>query len=221
MTAGLGASARIQLPAGLTLYFARHGQTGANLEKRFSGKKDTPLTALGREQAHEIGQVLRRELGIKPAIACIASPLQRARTTMEIARGVLELPADGYTTDPHIQEIDLGRWDQLTDAEARALDPAYYDRRAGDKWNVPALGGEDYEDVAARLTAWIGGLETDTFAVSHGAATRILRGLFLGLDAARMSALDEPQGVVFRVQGANVTQLPGAGGVVSNPGSMG
>jgi len=211
----------LELPDGLTLYFTRHGQTRANLEQRFSGKKDTPLTPLGREQAREIGLVLKRELGIRPRVACVASPLQRARTTMEIARRALELPADGYAADPRIQEIDLGRWDQLTEAEARALDPAYYDRRAADKWNVPALGGEDYEDVAARLIAWIGSLETDTFAVSHGAATRILRGLFLDLDAARMSALDEPQGVVFQVRGAKVVQLPGAGGAVSNPGSMG
>jgi broad specificity phosphatase PhoE len=211
----------LELAAGLTLYFSRHGQTEANLQKRFSGKKDTPLTALGREQAHEIGQVLKRELGVKPSIACVASPLQRARTTMEIARGVLELPREGYTTDPRIQEIDLGSWDQLTDDEARMLDPAYYDRRAGDKWNVPALGGEDYEDVATRLMDWIAALKTDTFAVSHGAATRILRGLFLGLDAARMSALDEPQGVVFRVRGTQIMQLPPAGGAVSNPASMG
>ena len=211
----------LELAPELTLYFSRHGQTEANLQKRFSGKKDTPLTALGREQAHEIGQVLKRELGVKPAIACVASPLRRACITMEIARAVLELPPEGYATDPRIQEIDLGRWDQLTDAEARALDPAYYDRRAADKWNVPALGGEDYEDVATRLIAFIGDLRADTFMVSHGAATRILRGLFLGLDAAHMSALDEPQGVVFRVRGAEITQLPPAGGAVSNPVSMG
>jgi broad specificity phosphatase PhoE len=211
----------LELAPGLTLYFSRHGQTQANLEKRFSGKKNTPLTTLGREQAHEIGEVLKRELGVKPAIACIASPLQRARTTMEIARAVLELPLEGYTTDPRIQEIDLGRWDQLTDDEARALDPDYFDRRANDKWNIPALGGEDYEDVAARLKAFIGDLKADTFAVSHGAATRILRGLFLGLDAAHMSALDEPQGVVFRVRGTQIVQLPPAGGAVSNPASMG
>ena len=73
----------------------------------------------------------------------------------------------------------------------------------------------------ARLTAWIGDLTADTFAVSHGAATRILRGLFLGLDAAQMSALDEPQGVVFRVRAAQITQLLPAGGAVSNPASMG
>src|ERR1700761_4866847 len=205
----------LELAGGLTLYFSRHGQTQANLQKRFSGKRDTPLTALGREQAHEIGQVLKRELGPAPAIACVASPLQRARTTMEIARGVLELPLAGYTTDPRIQEIDLGRWDQLTDDEARALDPAYFERRNKDKWNVPALGGEDYEDVATRLMDFIASLKADSFIVSHGAATRILRGLFLGVDAAHMSALEEPQGVVFRVQGAQVTQLPPVGAAVS------
>ena len=140
---------------------------------------------------------------------------------MEIARNVLGLPPTGYATDARIQEIDLGSWDQLSEAEARALDPAYYDRRAADKWNVPAPGGEDYEDVAARLTVWIHDLKEDTFAISHGAATRILRGLFLGLSAAQMSALDEPQGVVFRVRGRQITQLPGAGGAVSNPTSMG
>jgi probable phosphoglycerate mutase len=211
----------LRLADGLTLYFARHGQTQANLEKRFSGKNETPLTPQGRAQAREIGQVLKRELGTAPAIDCVSSPLQRARMTMEIVRGELGLPADGYHIEPRIQEIDLGTWDQLTQDEARALDPAYYDRRARDKWHVAALGGEDYEDVAGRLTAWIAELRTDTFAVSHGAATRILRGLFAGLGAAEMSALSEPQGVVFRVRGSDVVQLPGAGGAVSNPGSMG
>jgi len=211
----------LRLADGITLYFARHGQTEANLATRFSGKKNTPLTALGREQAAEVGLVLKRELGARPSLSFVASPLTRARTTMEIARAELELPPEGYDLDPRIQEIDLGRWDQLTEAEARALDPAYYDERAKDKWNVPALGGEDYAQVAERLTAWVNDLRADTFAVSHGAATRILRGLFAGLDAARMSALPEPQGVVFRARGAEVVQLPPVGGAVSNPGSMG
>ena len=211
----------LELPPGLTLYFARHGQTEANLAKLFSGEKNTPLTATGREQAREVGMVLRRELGARPAIAFVASPLQRARTTMEIVRETLDLPREGYAIDARLQEIDLGLWDQLTHDQARALDPAYFDKREADKWDVPALGGENYAQVAARLTEWLGALKTDTFAVSHGAATRILRGLFAGLDAAAMSALDEPQGVVFRARGRDVEVLDGTGGTVSNPGSMG
>jgi broad specificity phosphatase PhoE len=211
----------LRLPAGVTLYFARHGETVANVEKRFSGRKDTPLTPRGREQARAIGLTLKRDVPDFAGLDYVASPLARARATMEIVRTVLGLTADAYRLEPRIAEIDLGLWDQLTDAEARALDPAYFDRRAADKWNVPTPGGENYEAVAARLTGWVAGLTTDTFAISHGAATRILRGLFAGLDADHMSTLDEPQGVVFRVKGSDVVMLPPADGAVSNPKPIG
>ena len=195
------------LPAGVTLYFARHGETEANAAHRFSGKKDTLLTPHGREQARTVGLALLRDVPGFAVLDYVSSPLARARTTMEIVRGVLGLAPQDYRLEPRIQEIDLGLWDQLTDDEARALDPAYFARRAADKWNVPPPGGESYQAVAARLTDWVGGLTVDTFAVSHGATTRILRGLLAGLDAAAISALDEPQGVIFRARGGDVVML--------------
>lgn len=195
------------LRPGVTLWFARHGQTAANAAHRFSGRKDTPLTALGLEQCAQVGAILRRAVGARPPLAFVCSPLARARRTMEIARAALDLPREGYTIDDRLEEIDLGRWDQLTDAEARALDPEYFDRRAADKWNIRVPDGENYAQVAVRVTEWANALAADTFAVSHGATTRILRGLFGGLDAAEMSALDEPQGVVFRVRGCEVVRL--------------
>ena len=39
----------ITLKPGITLYFARHGETEANCRHLFSGQKNTPLTARGRE----------------------------------------------------------------------------------------------------------------------------------------------------------------------------
>lgn len=34
------------------IYFVRHGESEANVEKKFAGQKeDSPLTELGREQA--------------------------------------------------------------------------------------------------------------------------------------------------------------------------
>jgi probable phosphoglycerate mutase len=197
----------LSLKAGVTLYFARHGQTQANLEKRFSGRKDTPLTALGREQAGSVGHILKRAIGAAAGFHFVSSPLARAQASMRIARAAMGLAPDGFTTDARIAEIDLGLWDQLTDEEARALDPETYDRRTADKWNVRVPGGENYADVAARVTDWLDGLAGDTVAISHGATTRILRGLLGGLDGAAMSALDEPQGVVFRVRGREVVRL--------------
>ena len=197
----------LSLPAGVTLYLARHGETEANREHRFSGKADTPLTTNGLAQAHAVGEILKREVGMRPELAFVSSPLARAKLTMEIVRSVLGLPERDFSTDARIAEIDLGDWDQLTDQEARARDPASFDARAADKWNVHVPDGESYQEVAARASAWVQGLERDTFAVSHGALTRILRGLFEGLEWPQMSALDEPQGVVFRIRRNAVTRL--------------
>ncbi|MGN6515307.1 MAG: histidine phosphatase family protein [Rhizomicrobium sp.] len=192
----------LRLRDGLTLYFCRHGETEANVERRFQGwTRDTPLTAKGREQAQAIAATLKAEASDLSALAYVASPLPRARTTMEIIRESCGLPREGYTTDDRIKEIDLGTWDGLTDSEVKARDAQGYARRMNDKWNVRVPGGENYADVAARLEDWIASLKTDTFAVSHGAATRILRGLFQGLDWRQMSDLDEKQGVLYRVRG--------------------
>jgi probable phosphoglycerate mutase len=197
----------LALPEGVTLYFARHGETQANVEKRFSGDKYTPLTQKGLAQSRRIGEILRRAAGATPRLDFVCSPLARACFTMEIVREVAGLTPRGYRIDERLKEINLGLWDQLTDDEARALDPALFAARAADKWNVRVPGGENYAEVAARAESWIADVKTDTFAVSHGAFTRILRGLFAGLDGQGMSALDEPQGVVFRVRGQDVELL--------------
>lgn len=212
---------KLSLKPGVTLYLARHGQTEANRQRRFSGRKDTPLTERGREQAKAIGLALKNELGEAPQIGFVSSPLKRAEITMEIAREALGLPGKGYTIEPRIEEIDLGEWDQLTAEQARARDPRLFDARAADKWDVHVPGGENYAEVALRAEDWVTGLTSDTFAISHGAFTRILRGLFMGLDANKMSVLDEPQGVVFRIRGSAVVQLPGVGDALSNPKPIG
>jgi broad specificity phosphatase PhoE len=197
----------LKLHPGITLYLARHGETEANVGLRFSGKRDTPLTTLGLAQARAVGEILKREVGMKPKLYFVSSPLARARLTMEIVLSVLGLPEDCYATDPRIQEIDLGDWDQLTKPEARALDPALFDAREADKWNIHVPGGENHREVAARASAWARSLTQDTFAVSHGALTRVLRGLFMGLEPDAMGDLGEPQGVVFRVQDNQVVRL--------------
>jgi broad specificity phosphatase PhoE len=199
----------LRLPPGLTLYFARHGQTVANVQGRFQGRSvDTPLTPLGIQQAHSLGAILSHEITNLERLEFVSSPLPRARRTMELVLETLEIPLERFVIDARLAEINLGAWDGLTHQEARALDPAAYTKRESDKWDVRVPGGgENYADVAARVADWISGLSRDTFAVSHGALTRILRGLLCGLNWQQMSDLDEPQGCVFRVRDAKVTRL--------------
>lgn len=199
----------LKLRAGLTFYFCRHGETEANVAKRFQGRTiDTPLTPKGLAQAADIGTILGREAGMRPDLNFFCSPLPRARKTMDIIREGVGLPLVGYMTDARLLEINLGAWDGLTAEEARALDPAAFAARGNDKWNVRVPGGgENYDDVAKRAENFVDDLTADSFAVSHGAFTRILRGLFQGLDWKQMSDLDEPQGCLFRVRGSDVVRL--------------
>jgi broad specificity phosphatase PhoE len=199
----------LRVPAGLTLYFCRHGETEANVEGRFQGwTLDTPLTASGRQQSRTMARVLARDIDPK-RIRFVSSPLPRAIATMKIIRESLGVPGGGFDIDPRLMEINLGAWDGLTHEEARARDPAAYDARESDKWHVRVPGGgENYADVAARAESFVAGLAQDTFAVAHGAFNRILRGLFAGMTWREMSDLDEPQGVVFRARDNDVMRLP-------------
>jgi probable phosphoglycerate mutase len=198
----------LKVPDGVTLYFCRHGQTEANVEKRFQGHTvDTPLTAKGVAQAKDLATILRADTPFAK-LDYVCSPLPRARMTMQIVRRELGLPADGFRVDDRLIEIDLGAWDGLTDAEAKARFPKEYAARQADKWDVKVPGsGENYKSVAARMSSFVHDLQADTFAVSHGAATRILRGLFSDLTWQQMSALDEPQGCVFHACGSAVVRL--------------
>ncbi len=196
----------LEFKPGVTLYFTRHGETLANVEKRFQGRNDTPLTDHGRIEARMLAAILGELLAGQPTPRFVSSPLPRARTTMELILEALGLPRV-YDTDPRLMEINLGDWSGLTDDEAKARDPAMWEKRIADKWKVRVPGGgENYAMVAERLTEWAHELDRDTVAISHGAATRILRGLILGLNAQQMSALDEPQDCVFRVSDGVLTR---------------
>jgi probable phosphoglycerate mutase len=197
----------LELDPKITLYLARHGETVANVEHRFQGRIDTPLTEKGRLQGRMVASILAECLKGGPVPRFVSSPLPRARTTMELVLEALAFPLV-YVTDPRLMEINLGAWDGLTDDEARALDPAMWEKRIHDKWNVRVPGGgENYAMVAERLMAWAVEVKEDTVAISHGAATRILRGLALGMNWEQMSALDEPQDCVFMFHEGAIKRL--------------
>ena len=86
-----------------TIYYMRHGETDWNVEGRLQGGIDTPLNELGLAQAAHAGRVLAdlftRDGRRASDLAFVASPLQRARVTMDIVRVELKLPPGGYALD--------------------------------------------------------------------------------------------------------------------------
>ena len=110
-----------------------------NAEGRLQGAQDIPLNDLGRRQAAHAGNVLAdllaRDGRDKSALPFVASPLGRARTTMELVRGALKLPPDEYALDDRLREIGYGVWEGSTLAEMQAADPELFARRLTAKWD--------------------------------------------------------------------------------------
>jgi probable phosphoglycerate mutase len=161
-----------------TIYFIRHGETAWNAAGRFQGSKDIPLNDLGRTQAAHAGDILRdlvaRNGQKLDALAFVASPLVRARVTMELVRSELALPPDGFAIDDRLREIAYGEWEGSTLPEMRASHPDLFAERERDKWHVSPPGGESYVSVTQRMREWYGSLLGDTVAVSHGGTARAL-----------------------------------------------
>ena len=132
------------------IYYIRHGETAWNAAGRFQGTQDIPLNDLGRTQAVTSGGILAdliaRHGHEASALPFVASPLGRARMTMELVRGALQLPHHDYALDDRLREIAFGQWEGLTLPEMERHDAATFASRMSDKWGVAAPSGERSEE---------------------------------------------------------------------------
>jgi broad specificity phosphatase PhoE len=184
-----------------TIYYVRHGETEWNAEGKLQGGQDIPLNDLGRAQAANAGGILAglfaRDGRSEQSLAFVASPLGRARSTMELVRGALKLPIAGYALDDRLREIGYGDWEGSTLAQMQASDPAVFAARQAEKWTVPPPGGESYASVQARVRDWYDQLTADTVAVAHGGTARALM-VALGIETSDSAAdLTIEQGAVY------------------------
>ena len=184
------------------LYYIRHGETDWNVEGRLQGGHDIPLNAVGRKQAAACAAIMRELMAVdrRNPDNCdhVASPLGRARETMELLRASLGLPCDAYRVDPRLREIGFGEWEGLTLREVRARDARALAERERDKWRFTPPGAESYADVAARMREWYEALKGDAVVVAHGGTARALIAV-LGIKPPEKAPLvDIDQGVVYR-----------------------
>jgi probable phosphoglycerate mutase len=179
--------------ADVTIYFIRHGETDWNARSRYQGQADVPMNAKGCAQALRNGEMLRALL---PKIAdadFVASPLLRARRTMEIMREAMGLDPQAYAIDERLMELHYGHWQGILADEIPGFDAAGLQARARDAYRWRPRGGESYEDLMARSVAWLGGVTRDTVVSAHGGVSRVLRGHLYGLDVASVPELPVPQ----------------------------
>ena len=107
------------------ILFVRHGETAWNTENRLQGQHDIPLNPRGREQASAVGRMLRASIPhelekLDRAGAFVASPLSRARETMERLRAAMAFAPEIYRLDPVLMELTFGDWEGHTWSEVAA-----------------------------------------------------------------------------------------------------
>ncbi len=130
------------------LVLLRHGESQWNLENRFTGWVDVPLSPKGEEEARQAGEKLNA-VGVRFDMA-FTSVLQRAIRTMEIALEVLGQSGVPVTKDQALNERHYG--------DLQGLDKAETAKKFGDEqvhiwrrsYDIAPPGGESLKDTAAR-----------------------------------------------------------------------
>src|ERR1700729_1330341 len=183
------------------LVLVRHGQSTWNLENRFTGETDIPLTALGREEALAAGAKLRDI----PFFHAFTSVLQRAIDTLSLILETAHQQQVPFTRNRALNERNYGQLQGLNKAEVAA--------RYGDDqvslWRRSYLtrppGGESLADTAARVIPYyqtpIAPLLKDQqniLVVAHGNSLRSLVMYLEGISAHDIPDFDLPTGAPRR-----------------------
>jgi len=137
------------------LILLRHGQSQWNLENRFTGWKDVPLTDNGIKEAKNAGKLmLKNKIKIDLIFSSI---LQRANKTAELA--IKEMNLSNFwiddqlvmTRDKSLNERDYGDLVGLNKEETAkkyGKEQVHIWRRS---YDVPPPGGESLENVVDRV----------------------------------------------------------------------
>ncbi len=195
-----------------TLCLIRHGQSLWNLENRFTGWVDVPLTAEGEAEAARAARKIGR---IKFDVA-YTSALRRAQSTLAVILGTLGWNEIPVIRDQALNERHYGDLQGLNKDETRARygpEQVQIWRRS---YDVPPPNGEALKDTAARTLPFferciLGDIRqgNSVLVVAHGNSNRAIVMQLDGLTGEQVVELELGTGVPL------VYELDPSGAVMS------
>ncbi len=194
-----------------TLVLVRHGQSIWNLENRFTGWVDVPLSDSGREEARRAGERLR---GFRFEVA-YTSALGRAQETLAIvlAAAGLKLPV---IRDQALNERHYGDLQGLNKADTAARYGEQQVKLWRRSYDVAPPNGESLEMTSKRTLpfyerAIFGDLRLgkNVLVVAHGNSNRSIAMKLEGLSPEQVVGLELATGVpiVYEVDGRDGRML--------------
>ena len=179
------------------LVLVRHGQSTWNLENRFTGETDIPLTPQGREEARAAGAKLT---GIRFSQG-FTSVLERAIETMTLLLGAAGQPKLPVTCDRALNERNYGRLQGFNKAE---IAKQYGEEQVAlwrRSYTVRPPGGESLADTAARVIPFYEGHVAphlqkgeNILIVAHGNSLRALMMRLEKIGEEEIAHVDLPTG---------------------------
>ncbi|MFC4455615.1 histidine phosphatase family protein [Deinococcus sonorensis] len=158
----------------------RHGESTWNLEGRYQGQSDVPLSAVGRLQAASLAERLTgQSFG-----GVYSSDLRRALdTALSVSERLTGAPP--VQTDVGLREIDVGELSGKALSQIRLDHPEYLQALRADPWLTRRPGGESMQDLYARAGVTFAQLAERhagqrVLVFTHGGVVRVAVGLALG-----------------------------------------
>jgi 2,3-bisphosphoglycerate-dependent phosphoglycerate mutase len=157
----------------LDLWLIRHGETTWNAEGRIQGQTDARLSELGIRQA----KALAKRLSDRKFDAVYSSDSGRAIQTANII-----FPGQNLCLDARLREMHYGVLEGKTRAEFSPDEETNYLTYRQDPYNQRIQEGENWQDLFARVDAWLKSLPEDgqIAAVTHGGVVRATLCLVVG-----------------------------------------
>ncbi len=183
------------------LVLVRHGQSTWNLENRFTGEENPPLTPQGREEAHSAGKKLKM-IGFTRGYTSV---LHRAIETMILIQEETNQPEWPVFQDRALNERNYGQLQGLNKSDVGRYygdDQVALWRRS---YSVRPPGGESLADTASRVIPyyrravepWLRQGQP-ILIVAHGNSLRALMMHLEQLDDKEISDVDLPTGIPRR-----------------------
>jgi broad specificity phosphatase PhoE len=162
----------------LHLILVRHGETEWNVQRRYQGQTDVPLSAVGRRQA----ELLAEGIAGQKVNRIYSSDLERS---MQTANAISEKTSLSVILESRLREMNFGVLEGLTFDEGQAKYPEMIAAWLED-YNQPPQGGEKLDEFTARIVSLLDDLKQNhnnevVLLVAHGGSLGELLRLALGL----------------------------------------
>lgn len=185
------------------IYIVRHGQTAWNLQGRKQGRKDSPLTLKGIEQAKDISKILNSSIKDYKKFKVVVSPQWRCQ---QFASIICELTGINFSEcifEENLREHCFGLWEGKTEEEIEKEFPGFLAKRyvPENYWSYVVPMGESYELLHSRVGKVLDKYKgQDIIYICHEMVSKVMRGNLMNFEPNVVLPLKHKQDTVYKYE---------------------